>query len=230
MTSALQREWDTFAAYLFDIDGTLLTCSDAVHYFAFCDTLTGIAGRPLTLEGVTAHGNTDIGILRDALALAGVQESAWRSQLPAMKENLCGFVEQRQQEVCATAMPQVHEILRHLRDRGAILGVATGNLERIGKIKLQRAGLLHYFHFASWSDEYEYRKDVIEAGVTKARDAAGEHATICVVGDTPADIQAARENALPAIAVATGIYPFDELERAQPGLCLNSFADLLCSA
>ena len=61
------RAWDEYDVYLFDIDGTLLECRDAVHYFAFCAVLDSLAGRPLTLEGVTAHGNTDIGILRDAL-------------------------------------------------------------------------------------------------------------------------------------------------------------------
>ena len=44
-----QRAWDSYDAYLFDIDGTLLNCTDAVHYFAFCDTLTMLARRPLNL-------------------------------------------------------------------------------------------------------------------------------------------------------------------------------------
>ena len=72
------RAWDEFDAYLFDIDGTLINCRDAVHYFAFCEALTRIAGRPTNLDGVVAHGNTDVGILRDALHLAKVPDEAWR--------------------------------------------------------------------------------------------------------------------------------------------------------
>jgi phosphoglycolate phosphatase len=230
VTSRLDREWDRFDAYLFDIDGTLLNCSDAVHYFAFCNTLSAIAGRPTTLEGVIAHGNTDVGILRDVLALSGIHESAWRPRLTEMKDGMCRYVEERQQEVCLTVMPQAHGVLRHLRERKAILGVATGNLERIGKIKLERANLLSYFHFGAWSDAFEYRVDVIASAITRARQIAGERAAICVVGDTPADIQAARQNALSVIAVATGIHPFEELERCKPELCIHSFADLLCAA
>src|SRR3954462_3650971 len=113
MTSTLGREWDSFDAYLFDIDGTLLNCSDAVHYFAFCNTLENIAGRPLTLEGVTAHGNTDVGILRDALVRAGIKESEWRPRLSAMKDAMCRYVEERRQDVCVTVMPQVHNVLQH---------------------------------------------------------------------------------------------------------------------
>lgn len=227
--NALSRAWDSFDAYLFDIDGTLLNCSDAVHYFAFCQTLESIAGRRLTLEGVTAHGNTDIGILRDALSLASVSDETWRPRLPEIRDAMCRYVEERTDEVCVTVMPQVHEVLRHLRDRGAILGVATGNLRRIGAIKLGRAKLLDYFHFGAWSDEFEYRKDVIASAVARARGLARKDAAICVIGDTPADIAAARQNGLPVIAVATGIHPYEDLERSQPDLCIRSFADLSCA-
>lgn len=230
MRSTLGREWDSFEAYLFDIDGTLLNCSDAIHYFAFCDALERIAGRPLTLEGVTAHGNTDVGILRDAFSVAGVEDSVWRPQLHTIKDALGAFVEQRRDEVRVTVMPQVRDVLQHLKDRGATLGVATGNLERVGKIKLSRAGLHDYFQFGAWSDEFEYRTDVIASAIVKARGLAGDRATVCVVGDTPSDIKAAQSNHLPVIAVATGIYPFEELERAEPGLCIRSFADLLRAA
>jgi phosphoglycolate phosphatase len=178
MRNSLKREWDRFDAYLFDIDGTLLNCSDTVHYFAFCDALSRVAGRPLTLEGVTAHGNTDTGILRDAWALAGIDESTWRPRLTDIHDTMCRFVEARQDEVCVTVMPQVHNVLQHLKERGAVLGVATGNLERIGSIKLARAGLLRYFDFYAWSDGFEYRKDVIASGISKARKVAGDSAAI----------------------------------------------------
>ena len=227
--STLARQWDSFDVYLFDIDGTLLNCSDATHYFAFCNTLTEIAGRPMTLDGVTAHGNTDVGILRDALRLAGVADALWRPHLPAIRDAMCDYVEARCNELCTTVMPQVHDVLQHLRSRGATLGVATGNLERIGKLKLSRASLLEYFQFGAWSDEFERRVDVIATAIGKARNRTGKDAAICVVGDTPSDIAAARSNSLPVIAVATGVYAYDELERAEPDLCIHSFADLLCA-
>lgn len=224
--AAAVRPWDGFDAYLFDIDGTLLHCRDAVHYFAFCDTLTSIAGRPLTLEGVTAHGNTDVGILRDALARAGVHDSVWRPELQHILDAMCGRVRARKQEFCVEVLPQARAVLDHLRARSAVLGVATGNLQGIGEIKLQRAGLLDYFDFAGWSDAFEWRADVIRAAVLRARDAAGENAAICAVGDTPADVRAARENGIASIAVATGIYSIEELRAEQPDYCVPSLAEL----
>ncbi len=44
MAEAGARRWDAYDAYLFDIDGTLMNCTDAVHYFAFCEALGGWRG------------------------------------------------------------------------------------------------------------------------------------------------------------------------------------------
>ncbi len=224
----MQRLWDEYDAYLFDIDGTLLHCTDAVHYFAFCESLTRLAGRPLNLDGVTAHGNTDVGILRDALRLAGVEEASWRPQLAEVRREMGAFVERDKHNLCADALPFVREALDHLKDRGAVLGVATGNLEAIGRLKLEHCGLLDYFQFAGYSDQFEHRSDVIRAALTQARDLAGQTAAICVVGDTPADVQAAKANGLAVIAVATGVYSLEQLTVEEPDLCVRSLGALVC--
>ena len=148
-----QRTWDTYDAYLFDIDGTLLHCTDAVHYFAFCDALTAIAGRPMNLDGVIAHGNVDTGILRDALLLAGLPEATWQPQLGQAREAMRIQVEKHKEDLCAQPTPGAAELLQYLRARGAKLGVATGNLEAIGRLKLAHCGLLQYFDFAGGRDE-----------------------------------------------------------------------------
>ncbi len=222
----LKKGWDGYDAYLFDIDGTLLHCTDAVHYFAFCEALTGLAGRPLNLDGVVAHGNTDVGILRDALRLAGVAEEEWRPRLAAAREEIGRFVEERAGELCAAALPAVVEVLKHLRASGAVLGVATGNLERVGRVKLGHCGLLGYFDFGGYSDAFETRRDVFGGALRKARELAGAEATVCVVGDTPEDVRAAKANGLDVIAVATGIFPFEELQGEGPDFCLRSLEEL----
>ncbi len=107
-----------------------------------------------------------------------------------------------------------------------MLGVATGNLEGIGRLKLTHCGLLERFDFGGYSDKYEYRRDVFSAALGKARALAGTEASVCVVGDTPEDVKAARANGLHVIAVATGIYSFDELFVQQPDWCLRSLSEL----
>lgn len=227
MLTVADHRWDAFDVYLFDIDGTLINCSDATHYFAFCHAMKQLSGRDLTLDGVVAHGNTDVGILRDAFTRGGIPESEWRPRLAEARTIMCDFVQSHQHELCTEVLPSVRELLSYLRTRGAKLGVATGNLERIGKLKLQNAGLLDLFDFAGWSDDHESRSDVFRATVTCARNLYGPVASMCVLGDTPADIVAAHTVGLPVIAVATGIFSYDQLTQEEPEACLHSFSELL---
>jgi len=227
MTHTLGRAWDSFDAYLFDIDGTLINCTDPTHYFAFCHCLKQLSSRELNLDGVTAHGNTDIGIIRDALTLAGVADHEWRHRVPEAIEAMGDFVHARRHELCTEVLPQVPELLAHLHAKGAKLGVATGNLERIGRMKLERAGLWNHFDFGGWSDAYEYRCDVFRAAISQAGELCGPEAALCGLGDTPADVRAAHENGVPVIAVATGIYSYEQLRAEQPEMLLHSFAELL---
>ncbi len=225
-TVTYSRDWDEYQAYLFDIDGTLIECTDAVHYFAFCEALTQVAGRPLNLDGVVAHGNVDVGILRDAFQIAGVPDKVWRPRLAEIRTFMCGFVQQRRADLCIRVLPQVREVLAHLRGKGAVLGVATGNLEGIGQTKLEQCRLLPLFAFGGYSDAYEFRRDVFGSALAQARALAGEQASVCVVGDTPEDIRAAHSNQLPVIAVATGSYSYEQLLAEKPERCVRSLADL----
>lgn len=224
----LPRPWDAFDAYLFDIDGTLIHCQDAVHYFGFCTALRLLSGRDLNLDDVIAHGNTDIGILRDAVTLAGIPEDQWRPRLADACNQMCCYVDQNRARIRARVLPGVRRILPHLKRRGAVIGVATGNLETIGSIKLERARILDHFDFGAFSDGLEHRSDVYQHGIELARRIAGAHATICAIGDTPADVRAARDHGLSIIAVGTGIHSRDELSAAQPDLCLSSLDELAC--
>lgn len=224
--TTLSRAWDGFDAYLFDIDGTLLNCQDAVHYFAFCDALSEVAGRPLNLEGVVTHGNTDEGILRDAFQVAEVEEARWRGQMSRVRERIGTQVEANCGDFRIDVLPGVREVLHHLQKRGALLSTATGNLARVGQAKLEACGLRAFFQMGGWSDGCETRSEVFRRALAQVREALGPEATVCVVGDTPADVQAAHANGVEVIAVATGIYTRDSLAAERPELCLTSLAEL----
>ena len=171
-----------------------------------------VAGRPLNLDGVTTHGNTDVGILRDAFARAGIPEDYWRPRLPQICEQMCLQVEQNKAGLCATVLPQAREVLLHLRNKGATLSVATGNLERIGRQKLTAANLLELFTWVPGLILLSSRADILCHAIEQVRRATSADAAILAVGDTPADIRAARANHLPVMAVATGIYTFEQLQ------------------
>jgi phosphoglycolate phosphatase len=221
--------WDGQDAYLFDIDGTLLRSRDRIHMDSVATSVQRVTGFEITLAGILLHGSTDTAILREACNQAGVPPEILEARNEAILEAMRQVVSERRHELDLVRMPGVEEALGHLARRGALLGLATGNLEVIGWIKVEQAGLREWFRFGGFSDHFPVRAELISQAARKARELAGKDASVCVVGDTPRDIQAARANFLPVIAVATGRYSFDELMEHQPEVCATSLADLLAT-
>jgi phosphoglycolate phosphatase len=220
-------QWDAQDAYLFDIDGTLLRSWDSVHFDSFASSVRCITGFEVSLSGILLAGSTDTAILREACRQAGVPTALLEENIDAILQAMCTGVAERRHEMRVVCMPGVQDALSHLAGKGKLLGVATGNLEMIGWIKVERAGLRKWFRFGGFSDRFPVRSELIAQAAQKARELAGEHARVCVVGDTPRDIEAARANSLTVIAVATGHSSFDELMACNPNACATSLADLL---
>jgi phosphoglycolate phosphatase-like HAD superfamily hydrolase len=225
--------WDAQDAYLFDIDGTLLRSRDRIHFDSFAQSIHQVTGFEVSLTGVVLHGGTDTAILHEAFALAGIPREAWEPQVEPILEAMRRTVAARRGEMDLRVMPAVEETLTHLASRGALLGLATGNLELIGWIKVEVAGLREWFRFGGFSDRFPVRSAMVHDAAAKARELlgpdAGPNAGICVVGDTPRDIEAARANGLPVIAVATGNYSFEELTALEPDACASSLAALMAA-
>ena len=219
--------WDAQDAYLFDIDGTLLRSRDRIHFNSFASSVQRVTGFEITLAGILLHGSTDTAILREACQQAGIPAEVMEHQTEAILEAMRNAVAEQRNEMDLIRMPGVESVLRYLAGKGALLGVATGNLEAIGWIKIEQAGLREWFKFGGFSDHFSIRPELIGQAAKKARELAGAEATVCVVGDTPKDIDAARANYLPVIAVATGNYSFEELKKYQPEACASSLAGLL---
>ncbi len=228
ISGAMSRRWDDFAGYLCDIDGTLMRCTDLVHYNAFNRAMSEIAGRHITIDGVATEGNVDLAILREAFQLHGVEKTAWEPRRDWAVAEMGRFVAQSSAELEFHILPMVRELLMHLKSRGAFLSTATGNFEAIGKAKLARAGLLDLFDQGGWSDGWETRTEVFAAAAKALRERmGGANTPLCVLGDTPADIRSARACGLSVIAVATGIYSVEQLRTESPDFLVASFRDLL---
>jgi phosphoglycolate phosphatase len=219
--------WDAQPAYLFDIDGTLLRSQDRIHYTSFFSSVRSVMGRELVLDDVVVHGNTDPGILRDAFRAAKLEDAEWSPLLEEILEAIRADVLAQREAMQVRVMPGVPEALAHLQAKGAALGVATGNLESIGWLKIEIAQLRDWFTFGGFADRFVMRAEMIGHAAAMARAIVGKDASVCIVGDTPADIAAARANSLPVIAVATGRYSLDELKGCNPEVCTTTLEALL---
>jgi phosphoglycolate phosphatase-like HAD superfamily hydrolase len=219
--------WDAQAAYLFDIDGTLLRSRDRIHINSFATSFKRVTGFELSFAGVQLAGNTDTAILREAAEQAGIPAEVMQESTEAVLEAMRLAVAEQRSQMDLLLMPGVEEVLKYLAGKGAYLGVASGNLEAIGWIKIEQVGLREWFKFGGFSDHFTDRSELIAQAAAKAREMAGPESAVCVVGDTPRDIEAARANSLPVIAVATGHFSYEDLCKYEPEVCTTSLGALI---
>jgi len=135
------RRWLEGDAYLFDIDGTLLNSRDGVHYHAFHNAIASVFGVASHIDGVPVHGNTDLGIVRAVLEREGVPSKRFEHGIPQLIQHMCEEVSRNAADLAPELCPAVVDLLTLLQARGKLLGVASGNLERIAWLKLEASGL-----------------------------------------------------------------------------------------
>jgi phosphoglycolate phosphatase len=213
---------------LFDIDGTLLLKASAAHAAAVREALRevyGVAEMPATR--VEAAGRTDIEIARNICLLSGISAErfdAGRDDFRAA--SVAAYARLCPEDLSAHVAPGVTEVLEALGGRdGVWLGILTGNLEPIARLKLARAGLGHFFEpwVGGFGSDHEDRTEL--PAIARARAGGYPRAQTVIIGDTPRDIACARADGLRCIAVATG--PFAASELAGADVVLDSAHALL---
>jgi phosphoglycolate phosphatase-like HAD superfamily hydrolase len=201
--------------YLFDIDGTLIS-GDGAGRRAFeraCHEVLGVEGslRALKLDGMT-----------DPLILEHVFRTyLQRGPEPGEAEAvLASYLRYLEPEVATSAfrvLDAVVEVLDRLDQRGAILGLATGNLREGARIKLSRGGLWHRFRLGGFGSDAAERAELVRVAIERGHEGLPTRLAreqVLVIGDTPRDVAAAHAAGATAIGVATGSFSVAQLEAA----------------
>lgn len=217
---------------LFDIDGTLLGGMPPTHRQAICEAAFLAFGLPLSIDQITlTAGRTDTAIVYRVLEQVGLTREQITPALPTFFAAMVTAYERlRPPDLSQYLLPAVAQTLAWLEQRGAALGLVTGNLTGIAWSKLSAAGIRHYFQCGAFGEEAEAR-DVLPA-------LAAARATACfgrtfrpeatfVIGDTPFDIACGAACGFRTIAVATGrAHSFDELDGHHPDFLLRDLGEL----
>ncbi len=199
---------------LFDIDGTLVSTPGAGRR-ALDAAFKALHGRDEACKGIRFDGMTDGLIARLGLGGLGVEVTEARIQavldlyIPLLAAEL---------DACGARGCTVHvgvvQALDAARRAGAALGVGTGNIEAGARLKLQHAGLLHYFDFGGYGCDSSDRPTLIRCGAERGAARLGaklEDCRVVVIGDTPKDVHAAREVGAECLGVGTGSFSPEEL-------------------
>jgi phosphoglycolate phosphatase-like HAD superfamily hydrolase len=206
---------------LFDIDGTLLLKAHPEHRDALHASMHDVYGiADPSAPHVEAAGRTDLEIARHIALLSGVSAERFDERLDEFREACVEHYAQLAPfDLRHTVAPGMLDLLADVFNRdGVRLSLVTGNLEPIARIKLERAGIGHYFERGQggFGSDHEDRAELPAI----ARRRAGEDGEpypnrhTVVIGDTPRDIACARADGCRALAVATGPFSAGELTAA----------------
>lgn len=216
------------ALVLFDIDGTLVRRAGPHHRQALVDAVRRVTGLETSTDHIPVHGMLDPDILARMMRDAGASQAFIRRASLEIIRRAQQIYVRRVPDLQRKTCPGVRRLLRRLQRRGALLGLVTGNLTRIGWKKLDRAGLKPYFRFGAFGEMARDRAGLVRLAVGQAR-AQGwieRHTPISLVGDAPSDIIAAQRNRIRSIAVHTGISTRDDLLAYGPDVLLEDLRGL----
>jgi phosphoglycolate phosphatase-like HAD superfamily hydrolase len=214
---------------LFDVDGTLIDAGRAGS-MAMAAAFRELYGIEDAFEGVVFDGMTDGWIIDRAAELRGLplfsendgaRERFYSVYLGKLHQQVHGAAESR-------VHPGIFQLLDLLREAGAALGLATGNIAAGAREKLSPHGLNDYFPVGGFGDDHQQR-----ARLTRlAHDRASTHyqrsfepGRVVVIGDSIRDVMAARENGYHSVAVCTGWTERERLLEMAPDLIFDNFAE-----
>jgi phosphoglycolate phosphatase-like HAD superfamily hydrolase len=211
---------------LFDIDGTLVTTGGAgvrALNRAFCQ----VVGIVNALDGVRLSGKTDPAIIREVFALRGNSPRVPDALEEILEMYVTLLPEEVQQSDNYTVLPGIRRFLEDLQGAPNLaFGLATGNVERGARIKLERGNLNRFFPFGGFGSDAENRTELVRrAGQNGIRHTGFsiDPRDVFVIGDTPRDIAAGREAGFQTVGVATGHYSMQDLEGAGADLVVADF-------
>jgi phosphoglycolate phosphatase-like HAD superfamily hydrolase len=211
-------------AWLFDVDGTLLLTGGAARG-AFARAARERLGVEDDLRDISFSGRIEPHILRDILRKHGrsfdeIEEARfWDSVFEHMRRLLVPGQ--------GRLMPGIPGLLdRIAAEPGWQMGLLTGNMTQMARIKLGHFGLGGRFAFGGFGEMAPDRDELARALVRRIGRERGVPARRCiVVGDTEHDVACARAAGARVVAVATGTASMAELAACEPDLLLEDLAD-----
>lgn len=200
---------------LFDIDGTLIKGSRA-HSRAFSEAIEKVYGISTSIDIIEHHGMTDSEIIIELLRRIGLDEQVVQSKLEDCLQMLVKSFDKLFEQDEVIVLPGVEELLRELGKLNVLMGLVTGNLESIAKLKLKRVGLSSYFRFGAFGSDGKKRANLVKLAIRRADESFGfkSNSNVFLFGDTPRDMIAGKENGVKTVGVATGIYTEEQLRDA----------------
>jgi len=202
---------------LFDLDGTLIDHFKVI-YRCYCYALSQLGLQEVSYEKVKSSVGGSIVITFGKL----IDESYVDEAVKLFREEY-----DRIWHEDIIILPHTERLLRQLKDSGYRLGVFTNKEGSNARKVLKECGLADYFEFIAGTLDTEFRKPQKEFS-EYALDQFGLTANeVCMIGDSPYDVDAAKVIGMQSYTVATGSHSLEQLNNeTATDEAFNDFAEL----
>lgn len=207
---------------LFDIDKTLIKSSTG-HKAAFSIAFKKVYGVDTNIDTIQHSGMTDQQIIYEVLKLNGLDDEKVKLKLDFCMQTMVSAFEENHRNDNVVVLDGVEDLLNALEKNNVLMGLVTGNLEPIGRGKMEKLNLNHFFKVGGFGNEHINRTELVKIAIEKAQSNFGFifSNNVFLFGDTPQDINAGKEAGIISIGVATGIYSKEQLKNAGASVVLD---------
>ena len=213
---------DKAILHVFDLDGTLAdTAGDLIGALDYVMVHAGFAATPIENARMLLGAGARALILR---ALAAQDASVSPERLEEMFRLFLAHYETRIAQE-SRLFPGVIEALDSLAARGDFFAVCTNKMERASKLLLKELGVLDRFAFVCGQDTFGVAKPDPTPLLRTIEAAGGRKARAIMIGDSKADIGAAKAAGVPVIAVDFG-YTDRPVQEFSPDRVISHFSQL----
>ncbi len=209
------------SAYLFDIDGTILSVERTFMKSIIEEILNTFSIDPEIIYRIDYAGRTDASIFRNLMGEHHHDDDLFEQ----IKQAYINKMNDHLTPDDVNVFDGVEETVEYLCQNNEYLGLLTGNFKETARIKLRAAGLNDYFGFGAFGCHHTDRNFLpadAERSFTEHSGIKLEKRDFIIIGDTPHDIRCARYFGAKSVAVSTGHFSFAELSKQNPDLTLKS--------
>jgi len=213
---------------LLDIDGTMIHAKGAGGV-AFGYAFASLFNRPDGAKRLKFAGRTDLSLLHEFLANHRIEPS---SALEASFFDIYAhWLAELLPQFEGSVLPGVRQLLQHPKEDpdAPKLGLLTGNSRLGAEIKLRHFGLWEDQWPGAFGDEHAQRSTLAEWAAQRGSKYLGVSLNpeeILVIGDTPNDVACAQSIGARSLAVATGGFTKEALQRSGATWVMDTLASL----
>jgi pyrophosphatase PpaX len=205
-----------FACVIFDVDGTLTRTNELI-FSSFNHVAVKYLGRTFTEKEIIAlFGPPEEGALAKVFGPA---------VLDVVMKDLLAYYRAHHDEM-ASLHKGIDEVLAYLKSHGVKLAVFTGKGRHTAEITLRALGIRDYFDYVVSGNDVVNHKPHGEGIVRILKYFALSKEEVLMVGDSMADVKAARSAGVPIAAVLWDSFDTDRVLNAGADLVFVSVDDM----